>query len=51
MANGATTFAVTLVNKPNKDLLALDRDMNLPKTATWDAEFARMLTQTPDWPA
>jgi len=41
--------AVVLVNRPNKDLLALTRDVDPPPAATWDAEWARMLTATPDW--
>jgi len=43
----------TLVNKPNKDTVALVRAVNqgqfLAHTATWDAEFNRMFTSTPDW--
>jgi hypothetical protein len=34
---------------PNKYVLQLIRAQNLPATATWDAELARMLTAQPDW--
>lgn len=50
MANGVVEpQAVTLVNTPNKDLLTLTRDIDPPPRVSWDAEWARMLTSTPDW--
>jgi len=47
--NGPMLQAVTLVNTPNKDLLTLTRDIDPVPRVSWDAEWARMLTSTPNW--